>query len=395
MNIVITNVDYQPQFIGGIKRVSSILGNEWKKMSCNVSFMTSTTSSLRYEEFESIPQFFLPDSNSVNSDENYNFFCAYIKNNNIDVILNQFIDEKEMSELCIRVQKATGCKLVSTLHFSPLHKQSVVKNSFFARFKLGNPIKRYLHDALSFIHFWLIKNPRTEKAEGNWFKYIYDNSTRVVLLSDKFIPIFAEKAKLTESQKLTAINNPCAIQVDQEIFPKKKKIVWCGRLGYDMKRTDKMVAIWKHISRKFPDWELNVLGSGDADYFKRLASQHHIKNINFPGFQDPKPYYQDASILCMTSVTEGWGMVLVEAQSFGCVPIAYNSFQSLSDIITDGENGYTVPAFNEKEYIRKLSALMVDSTHRNEMAQRCRDSVKRFDSQKIAQQWINLFHEIL
>jgi len=45
----------------------------------------------------------------------------------------------------------------------------------------------------------------------------------------------------------------------------------------------------------------------------------------------------------MTSRFEGWPMVLMEAMQMGVVPVVYNSFESLSDIVVDGENGYIIP----------------------------------------------------
>lgn len=311
------------------------------------------------------------------------------------LVMTQLLYNKANIEAS-RVKKTTGAKLVSVLHFSPLHKKNITKNSFFIRYKLGNRIKRYFIDTLLFLKFWMLINTRNEKAEGAYFKYIYKNSTKVVLLSNKFIPIFKNKAKLNETQKIIAINNPAVLQTADKDYKKKKKVIWCGRLGYDMKRIDKMISIWKHISSLYPDWELNILDSGDSNYFKQLTLKYQIKNISFIGFCDPVPYYKEAAVLCMTSVTEGWGMVVAEAQSFGCVPIAYNSFESLSDLITNGENGYVVPAFDEKEYVQKLSTLMNDSMQRTKMAHNSQISVQHFDSSSIiAQQWLNLFDNIL
>ena len=54
---------------------------------------------------------------------------------------------------------------------------------------------------------------------------------------------------------------------------RKKQIVWYGRLGYDMKRVDKMLSIWRKISPQFPDWQLKVLGSGDVNYFIQIVQK--------------------------------------------------------------------------------------------------------------------------
>ncbi len=78
-----------------------------------------------------------------------------------------------------------------------------------------------------------------------------------------------------------------------------------------------------------------------------------IPNIRFVGYQDPLPYQLESSISCMTSLYEGWGMVLTEAMQCGAVPIAFNSFASVTDVIDHGRNGILVKPFSIKQYEKK------------------------------------------
>lgn len=79
---------------------------------------------------------------------------------------------------------------------------------------------------------------------------------------------------------------------------------------------------------------------------------------------------------------------------YGCVPMAFDSYASVHDIIADGDNGYIIPAFDEEEYARKLDMLMSDEDLRMRMAAKGRESVKRFNPETIAQQWIELFENL-
>lgn len=136
------------------------------------------------------------------------------------------------------------------------------------------------------------------------------------------------------------------------------------------------------------------MGSGNVESFKQLADKMHISNIKFTGSCDPTDYYKKGDIICMTSSAEGWGMVLIEGMQNGCVPIAYNSFSSLTDIIENNINGFTVTPFNRKEYIEKLETLMSDTELREKFAKKGFESIKRFDHKLIAKQWIDLFKEV-
>ncbi|MEE1090991.1 MAG: glycosyltransferase [Paludibacteraceae bacterium] len=193
--------------------------------------------------------------------------------------------------------------------------------------------------------------------------------------------------------KLVAINNP-SIQPDRIVRDKEKRVLWCGRVEFGVKRVDRMMRIWKRVSHKFPDWQLDILGSGDIDYFRNLAKKYGIQNINFVGFCNPQEYYDRGTILCMTSSTEGLPMVLIEAQTNGVVPMAYDSYASATDIIDDGDNGFLVKAFDEDEYVEKLMSLMRDDDMRLRMAESAMVSVRKFDSRKIAQQWVDLFEKL-
>ena len=111
--------------------------------------------------------------------------------------------------------------------------------------------------------------------------------------------------------------------------------------------------------------------------------------------ENPEKYYSESSIICLSSSTEGFGMVLVEALKYKCIPIAYNSFAALSDIIVDGVNGYAIPPFKEKLFIEKLHYLMSNENERMRLADNNAVTLHKFDINRVTQQWLNLFNNLL
>lgn len=395
MNVLIINFDDNPKIIGGIKRVCVSLAKQWIQQGMVVIFVCLGDSEKKYNTIEGIPQVHLPEATDILSNANKCYLQQFIQDKNIDIILNPFMDCIEAMRLCIKVSKACNVKLVTAWHFSPTHFTDIVDNIFFIRYKNGNLLKRYMTDSLLWFRWNLLKRKKTRKTWGRYFDECIKNSDAVVFLSDRFLPIVDQMIGY-HSNKVIVINNPNSFDEEEtEDFGKKGKIVlWSGRLGYDMKRTDKMLTIWKQVYAKHADWKLFVCGSGNSEYFKTICQRFNIKNVEFPGFVNMHEYYTKASVLCNTSVTEGWGLVLVEAMQYGCVPMAYNSYASVHDIIEDGENGYIIPAFNEKEYAQKLDLLMSDEELRLNMAAKGQESTKRFDPKVIAQQWIELFENL-
>lgn len=396
MNIIIINADCEPQYFYGIKRVCVSLAHQWILQGLNVYFVCIGDFQKSYNIVDGIPQSHLPNPTDVLSKANKIFLQHLIQEKKIDVLFNPFMHCKEATHLCFEISKVCNVKLVTAWHFSPTHFIDVVDNIFFIRHKLGNPIQKYIVDSLLWIKWKLIKRKKVLKKWSLYFVDCVNNSDTVVFLSNRFLPT-AEQIIGFHSNKVIAINNPNSFETKDKIdYSKKEKIVlWSGRLGYDMKRTDKMLSIWKRVSSKHKDWKLVICGSGNSDYFKKLCIKYHIENVEFLGFVNMEEYYTKASILCNTSVTEGWGLVLVEAIQYGCTPLAFDSYASVHDIIESGKNGYIVTSFNENEYAQKLDLLMSDENLRLKMANNGRESINRFSPKDIASQWVFLFKKMV
>lgn len=71
----------------------------------------------------------------------------------------------------------------------------------------------------------------------------------------------------------------------------------------------------------------------------------------------------------MTSLFEGFGLVLTEAMYYGVVPLAFNSYANVGDIINDKVNGFIIPPFDIKEYADKISSLIDNETLRLQMSE--------------------------
>lgn len=396
MNIFIINVDSNPQFIGGIKRVCVSLAHQWILQGINVDFICIGDSNKRYNTVAGIPQTHLPNPTDVLSKANKVFLQQLIQEKHIDILFNPYIDCKDASQLCFDVHKNCDVILVCAWHFSPTHFTDIVDNSFFIRYKLGNPIQRYLVDSLLWIKWKFIKRKKVQRTWSLYFKECVKNSDAMVFLSSRYLPTVDQMLGY-HSNKVIAINNPNSFAIKDSIeYSKKDRIVlWSGRLGYDMKRTDKMLSVWKQVSSKHKDWKLIICGSGNSEYFKELCIKYHIENVEFPGFVNMEEYYTKASILCNTSVTEGLPMILNESLTFGCIPITFDSYSSVHDIIKNEENGYIVPAFKENEYVQKLDLLMSDENLRLKMASNGHESINRFNPKDIAQQWVVLFKKLM
>ena len=202
-------------------------------------------------------------------------------------------------------------------------------------------------------------------------------------------------ARGIDRSKILSIPNMLTFPIEGKIsFDKGKEVLIVARMDERSKRIKLALRIWGSISHKILEqgWKLTIVGDGeDLTYYKEYVEKHNMKNVSFEGRQNPLPYYQRADIFMMTSALEGWPMTLMEAMQNGCVPIVFDSFKAVYDIV-DGNSGIIVPNNDVETYIRELERLMRDDDYRKRLAKNALKDCQRFSKDRIVGQWFELFN---
>lgn len=116
-------------------------------------------------------------------------------------------------------------------------------------------------------------------------------------------------------------------------------IVSVGRLSKE-KGYDDLLKVFDLVHKKNKKIKLTIVGDGDEkENLENLVSQYKLnKYIKFTGFltQDKlKDVYINSSLYVMTSLEESFGLVLLEAMSYGIPCIAFDSALGAKEIIDD------------------------------------------------------------
>ena len=176
----------------------------------------------------------------------------------------------------------------------------------------------------------------------------------------------------TNAKKIVVIPNFCALPIGQKtINYNLKQIVSLGR-DCEEKDFPRMRRLWNLVSTKHPEWHLSI---------------HHDT-------EDVISAYLSGSIFIMTSRFEGFPLVLIEAMQCGLPCIAFDCPYGPRELIKDGENGFLIPYDNDALFIEKLTFLMENPEERKKMGIVAKESVKRFDKEKIMSQWKKLLTEL-
>ena len=396
MNICIVNIHENNPYIGGVERVSFELGHDWIKKGHNVFFLSQYKSTIKKSYQSLCKEFFLPNRDKADSTENVEFFIKLLKENNVDIILNQGSVFIQLCELCRLAKESTGIRVITTIHYAPLCKVTDVENSFFIKAKLGTNIRKWMIDIGLYLRYVLYKKQALLKTEKEELKRVSTFSDAMVCLSSSFLSTFQNLLGDSGTAQLIAIPNPIKQIEKSMVLKKQKSIIYVGRLEFGLKRIDRLIKIWAKTEHQFPDWEFRIVGDGGLrPFFEKMAYQMGLERIYFEGFKDPDRYYAESPIICLSSSSEGFGMVLVEALRYQCIPIAYNSFSALSDIVINNVNGYCIPAFKEKIFVKKLHHLMNNEDERNRLASNHAITLDKFAFDKISQRWLDLFEELI
>ncbi|MDB4225819.1 glycosyltransferase [bacterium] len=382
--------------IGGIERVTYSLTKQFQKLGVKVICIALREGSKAYKEQldEDINQYVLPNnSNSFNTEDSI-FLNDLLSKNKVDIIINQSTFNK-MFELAVIAKNELGLKLISTLHTAPDALLKDIKDAYLKNNTGKSQLFIWVKKIWGYLKYPMSYYVR-KKHLGQKYSKISNASDVVVLLSEHFKKKYIEIANINDSNKLHAISNPCSFNGEAKQLKKKDQLIYVGRMIYDAKRPDRLLKIWNKLHTKFPNWNLVLLGDGpDLISLKNRALKLKLKNIEFKGNVNPEKYYQKSKMVCLTSTYEGFGMVLTEGMQYGCVPVVYNSFESLADIIEDGINGFKVPPFKNNIFIEKLELLMNDESLRQGMAYEGDKINSKFSPEKISKQWLNLFDVLL
>lgn len=376
---------------GGVGRVTTTLGQQFVKRGHNVTYLSFSKGS-SYSE-EGIDQLFVPSGSGVLEDDNLQCLVNVLADRGIDVIINQAgITNADVLKAINRARDNLSLK---ELKVYSVHHNCI--SCLYEHFELT-----LLENSRKSKYYRLISNPvvvkilkvRHKRKYRKIYRYLIDHSDKLVLLSDKFIPELNTYINLdtVPAGKITGISNPAPFEVVKSEEKKENRLLFVGRIGFHQKRCDLLIPLWKNIQETFPDWEFDIVGDGDVlSELKKMAENAGLERIHFHGFDNPVPYLEKAKFFTMTSAFEGFGMVLVEAQAYGVVPVAFNSFGSLSDIITDKENGVVISPYDVDEYSDRLATLMRNEPQRKKLATAAQKSVSLFSPDRIAGQWEELF----
>ena len=170
-------------------------------------------------------------------------------------------------------------------------------------------------------------------------------------------------------------------------------IISVGRLSKEKGYVD-LIDVFKLVNLKM-NARLDIIGDGKEREAieKKIIKNNLSTKIKLHGYQKSQyinNMYQKSSLYVMTSYTESFGLVLVEAMSFGLPCIAYTSAEGACDIIQNNYNGYLIKNRNEHDMADTIVKLLNDKKKLKELSKNARISASKYLEDNVKKKWINI-----
>lgn len=177
----------------------------------------------------------------------------------------------------------------------------------------------------------------------------------LVLLSES-----AKKKYISYNKHLEVISNTLPFLPHQPSLKQKKHIIMVGRIDKN-KGYDRAIPIFSFLMEKYPDWSIDIYGSGDE--VKNISNQlelNHLSNVHiYEPVKEINKKYEECDLMLMTSHSEAMPMVILEANAYGIPVVAYNN-EGTRELILNGKTGYIIEDGNTSEFCQCLNTLITD-----------------------------------
>ncbi len=212
---------------------------------------------------------------------------------------------------------------------------------------------------------------------------------------DLFVALSNESLKEWNVKNGKVIPNFNWFKTSETALLQSKKALMIARHSHE-KGLDRIVPIWKKVVEKHPDWKLEIYGkSTENQEIENLIRKFDLENniSLFEPIKNVQEKYLEASMYLMSSRTEAFPMVLIEAISSGLPCIAYDCPVGPRTIIENNKNGFLIEDGNETAFVNAICILIDNQNLRLEMGKNAKISSEKYNLDVIMQNWDKLFKE--
>lgn len=171
-----------------------------------------------------------------------------------------------------------------------------------------------------------------------------------------------------------------------------KTILFVGRLQFE-KNIPMLIGAFKIIHSKYPDWKLELWGSGplENELHALIRKEQLLQSVHLRGRTNQMGHiYEKSSILVLPSFYEGFPLVLIEAMGAG-IPCIGTDISGNKAIIKHNENGIIIKENSVEALAQAIDTLIRNPTLLHKMSKNAIQTALQYRKEIIIKRWIQLF----
>jgi glycosyltransferase involved in cell wall biosynthesis len=240
------------------------------------------------------------------------------------------------------------------------------------------------------IHSSRFQEPLQRKQNGffNWFHWKIQDWIETKY--DKVIVLNIDEVNYRPHNNVVVLSNPVEPFAGSANLD-NKKVMAAGRIA-PVKGFDQLIQAWALVHKQYPDWELHIYGDTYGDTKEKLQNQINsmfLQDVIYimPSVENLTQTMLNYSIFALTSETECFPMVLLEALSVGLPIVSYDCPNGPRNIIIEKKDGILVKKRSPETFSKAIITLIQNENLRKKMGTLAKENSKRFHTQKIMNEW--------
>ena len=232
---------------------------------------------------------------------------------------------------------------------------------------------------------------------GNFITNYYKNCLNNIFKKyNKLILLTEDEKQYFDNKNVVIIPNFSDFLIENDI-KREKTIIAVGRIT-EVKNFNALIEIWLIENQKHKNWKVKIFGDGDANFVQNLKNK--VKDLGlensfliFPSTNNIQLEMQKASIFAMTSLTECFPLVLLEAQICGLPIVSFNCPNGPRNIIKHNKDGFLIENENKILFADKLDFLIKNESLRVVFSKNAQKNVNQFNKNSIILRWNTILNE--
>ena len=320
---------------------------------------------------------------------------------------------KEVTRFTLRVQYKRNERLIS------IHNAKVAIRHYFElrRFLLSMKYDLVINSIYGYSFFFLpMASPSATRviSENHSSRFVLPGSKKAFIerckarirrtfetMYDKVLFLSDEEAQISGLENALVIPNALApLGPSVRLVDDKKKrphVIAAGRICH-VKGFDRLVDAWALAATRIPGWSLHIYGDGEPHDVAELEAQITRYGLCdrvklWPATSEIQARMAESAIYAMTSRSECFPMVLLEAMQLGLPVVAFDCPTGPRNIVQHEVTGRLIADGDVHAFSAALVSLALDFDARARMGRASREVARRYEVEQVMSAWEALFND--